>query len=486
MLMGWRTDEAIHWPISGRMIFIVRYPVSLSIWKADCGKNYTGCTMEEQLKIIKAPSGRERLKWLGPAFIWMLSAAGSGELLFTPRIASQYGYSLVWALILAVAMKWFINREIGRYTVCTGATFFRGLTTISGSSRYLLWLIVVPQLVVAVATIAGLGGAAATALITLLDLPLTFFVVLIILVAAVVISLGQYYLIEKVTIIFAIVISLAIVAAALSTDPDSEALARGFVPQVPREARWDELLSWLGFMLAGAAGLMWFSYWVAARGYGAAQHRRPDPVDLKHLDKHAEGELRGWIKHMTIVNTLAVIGALVIAMAFLILGTELLKPEKLIPEENKVAEALGRLLGDVWGPAGFWFMVLAVFLTFFSTLLADQDGFGRMFSDATQILTGKEMDNRKLWKWIVPIVLGLMPIGTYVLVGEPVRLLKVAGVIEACHIPIVTALILYLNKMKLPEGLRPSVFSFAATCLAGVTFLLFGVIYCLQIVGVIR
>jgi hypothetical protein len=35
----------------------------------------------------------------------MVSAAGSGELLFTPRVGSLYGYTLVWALLAAVALK---------------------------------------------------------------------------------------------------------------------------------------------------------------------------------------------------------------------------------------------------------------------------------------------------------------------------------------------------------------------------------------------
>jgi Mn2+/Fe2+ NRAMP family transporter len=42
-----------------------------------------------------APKGKEIIRWLGPGFLWMVSAAGSGELLFTPRIGSMYGYSLL-------------------------------------------------------------------------------------------------------------------------------------------------------------------------------------------------------------------------------------------------------------------------------------------------------------------------------------------------------------------------------------------------------
>ncbi len=206
-------------------------------------------------KLINAPKGKERLRWLGPAFIWMLSAAGSGELLFTPRIASQYGYSLIWALLLAVAMKWFVNREIGRYTVCTGATFFRGLASLK-NSRWMLWLIILPQLVVAVATIAGLAGAGATAVVVMVDIPLWIPAILLTIATALISAMGGFKTIEKLTTVLAIIISCSILGAAIATGPDMEKMASGLVPAIPPDTKVDEVLSWLGFMLAGAAGLM--------------------------------------------------------------------------------------------------------------------------------------------------------------------------------------------------------------------------------------
>jgi hypothetical protein len=64
----------------------------------------------------------------------------------------------------------------------------------------------------------------------------------------------------------------------------------------------------------------------------------------------------------------------------------LLRPQGLVPKENQVAETLGSLLGDLWGPFGFWFMVAIVFITFCSTVLSVEDGFERMFANGTQIL----------------------------------------------------------------------------------------------------
>jgi len=95
----------------------------------------------------------------------MVSAAGSGELLFTPRIGAQYGYALVWALLVAVALKWVVNREVGRYTVVTGEAFLQGAHRLAGPRGWAVWMLALPQVVVAVATIAGLAGAAGTALV---------------------------------------------------------------------------------------------------------------------------------------------------------------------------------------------------------------------------------------------------------------------------------------------------------------------------------
>lgn len=435
-------------------------------------------------EITKAPRGNERLKWLGPAFIWMLSAAGSGEVLFTPRVASQYGYAFIWAMLLAVTMKWFINREIGRYTVCTGATFFRGIESLQ-NKRWLLWFIIVPQLVVAVATIAGLSGAASTAIALIVNIPLWISAIILTTLTATIILSGGFDNFQKLTTVLAIILSLSVLVAAITTLPDMKKIGAGFIPSWPKNTKVDEVVSWLGFLLAGAAGLMWFSYWTAARGFGAASLKKDEPIDPSGLPAEQQNELHGWLKHMTLANTLAVSGALVIAVAFLILGTELLQPEGLIPEENKVAETLGKLLGGIWGQIGFWFMIGAVFITFVSTMLSDQDGFGRMFADGSAILASKAklnerwIDRKFLKRFFVIVVLGIFPMVMYVLAGEPVGLLKLAGVIEAMHIPVVAALILYLNRKSLPDSLQPSRFTFYATVLAGVFFGVFAVVYLL-------
>ena len=450
-------------------------------------------------KIPDAPKGKEMLKWLGPGFLWMVSAAGSGELLFTPRVGSMYGYTLLWALLAAVVLKWFINREIGRYAVCTGSSVIDGFAKLPGPRNLALWFILVPQLFVAVISIAGLGGGAATALILLLPGNPTFWMIVSVLLAATLVLWGKYKGVEKTSVILASVLSLASIVAAISISPSLEKLAAGLKPTIPDNVNLAEILPWLGFMMSGAAGMMWYSYWIPAKGYAREKglkeeqddEQKSHQKDLKGISKSDIKKLTGWIRQMSLDNSTAVIGTLIITISFLILGTEVLQPKGLVPEENKMASTLGMLLGELWGPIGFWFMVVGVFIGFWDTVLSDQDGHSRLFANGSLYLLPVKSKRRKwmnekfLKRLFIITLVTILPIIIYVLIGNPLQLLKIAGAIEAAHIPVVTGLVLYLNFKTLPKELQPSRVVFFITATAGLFFAAFAIFYLLELTGLL-
>lgn len=333
------------------------------------------------MTVADPPRGWAHLAWLGPGFLWMVSAAGSGELLVTPRVGSLHGYALLWAMVLSIALKWCINREVGRFAVCIGETLLQGFASLPGPRAWAVWLILIPQLLVAVSAIAGLAGGAASALMLVLPGSLFIWMIVSVVAASALVTFGRYRAIERVAVIIGIAVALAAVAAAVSVQPDPSAILAGFRPRLDEAIDTREILPRLGFMLSGAAGMIWYSYWTVAKGYGAAK------VDRDFSPGDAETErLRGWLRQMTLDNTVAVAGTFLIAGAFLVLGAELLDPRGLVPEESRVASMLGRLLGDVWGPAGYWFMIAGVFVGFWDTVLSDQDGHGRIFADGSRLV----------------------------------------------------------------------------------------------------
>ena len=73
----------------------------------------------EERQLPDAPPLR---KLLGPSVILVGVGVASGEYILFPYIASQAGLVFLWAAIVGVAVQFFINMEIERYTLATGET----------------------------------------------------------------------------------------------------------------------------------------------------------------------------------------------------------------------------------------------------------------------------------------------------------------------------------------------------------------------------
>ena len=67
-------------------------------------------------------------KVLGPGVILLATALGSGEYVLWPFIASHIGLTILWAAIVAIAIQFFINMEVERWTLATGETAITGFT----------------------------------------------------------------------------------------------------------------------------------------------------------------------------------------------------------------------------------------------------------------------------------------------------------------------------------------------------------------------
>ncbi len=99
----------------------------------------------EKVVVPPAPAGSEMLRWVGPAVIWMVSSIATGELIFTPRVASLYGYTVVWMVAAAIFLKALIAHEIGRYAVVTGKSFLQGAARLPGPRNWGVLLIILPS-----------------------------------------------------------------------------------------------------------------------------------------------------------------------------------------------------------------------------------------------------------------------------------------------------------------------------------------------------
>ncbi|HYD04910.1 MAG TPA: hypothetical protein VEC60_04255, partial [Reyranella sp.] len=134
----------------------------------------------------------------------------------------------------------------------------------------------------------------------------------------------------------------------------------------------------------------------------------------------------------------------------------------------------------VFGPAGYWLMIAGVFVGFWDTVLSDQDGHGRLFGNGLRQLSRRLSDRLSeaaLKRVVVLVLVTAAPIALYLAMGQPVGLLKIAGGIEAAHIPVLTALVLFLNRSRLPRDLAPSLPVVVLTAFSGLFFAIFAILY---------
>lgn len=461
-------------------------------------------------KIGDPPRGKEKLKWLGPGLLWMVSSIGSGSILFTPRVGARYGYDFVWLALLFGFFMWVMIREVGRYTVVTGRTIFAGYSDISRQSQWPLYFILIPQILAAVVTVSGIAGLASSALMIVLPFSYEMIAMVLINLSLLLVITGHYKVIENITSFLAIALVIILLTSASKAFKSPSEFSGGLIPHVPEGVDAHFIIPWVGFILAGASGIMWFSYWVSARNFGGTPNDESELVHLEANDKDVEANsedysrLKGWLGMLNKTSLVAVVGGIVVLMTFMVLGAELLRPRGIVPEGISVAEDLTKLLSGLWGEVGKWLFVSGILIALIGTILSCQDGYGRMFADGTQLLKGAYADRQQagdakiqgegrgksiVWRHVmqlmqsrsklrtayVSILGGALPIVTFFLVRDPVAILSIAGTAAALHTPVVVFLTLYINRKYLPLALRPSLVSTVAMVAAGVAYAAFAV-----------
>ncbi|PIR61482.1 MAG: hypothetical protein COU66_03630 [Candidatus Pacebacteria bacterium CG10_big_fil_rev_8_21_14_0_10_44_11] len=68
---------------------------------------------------------------IGPSFILLGLALGSGELLLWPYLAVNWGLGLMWGALLGVSFQYVLNTEVMRYSLYWGESVFTGFRRLS-------------------------------------------------------------------------------------------------------------------------------------------------------------------------------------------------------------------------------------------------------------------------------------------------------------------------------------------------------------------
>lgn len=365
------------------------------------------------------------VKDIGPGLVLAATGLGAGDLIAATVAGTRYGTTVLWAAILGAMVKFAMNEGLVRWQLATGSTLLEGWIQrlpriVSG---YFLIYLMLWSFIVAGALIAG-TGLAAHALYP--GISVAHWGMLHSLVALALVITGRYALLEKVMKLFMALMLLVVLVCAAWVAPGMPDIARGvFAPAIPKGSAVF-VMSVIGGV-GGSVTLLCYGYWIRERNWTSSADLRRSRLDL------------GVAYCLT--------GIFGVAIMIIAAGVQ---PE--VVSGPTMVLGLAERLAEVTGQTGKWLFLVGFWSAVFSSMLGVWQGVPYLFADFTGQLAAKpgipvSVDTSSYAYRGYLLYLALPPM-LLLLAGKPVWLVIAYAVAGAFFMPLLAALLLYMNNRR--------------------------------------
>jgi Mn2+/Fe2+ NRAMP family transporter len=431
----------------------------------------------KKTEIGQAPTGWEILLAFGPGMVWASMSIGGGELVLIPRVGSVFGMMVLWMPLLAIALKYFMVNEIGRWTMLTGRSISDGFALLPGPRHWLNWVILVAAIYLGAVHIGGLVAMVGAITYNMFPVLPPFAWSLILMLSFIALTwTGKYGPLELMMKVVTVVLVISAVIIAAMFFPGIGEVLRGFTFRVPGATPdWAvsqfkiaknplaEILPAMAFAGAGAINSLWYSDWVLGKGLGLARTYEGDqpgiPVEqLKTLDRGVLDRLAGWYRVMFHDNLWA--GnflTILVTAAFMINAIVILTPQKLAPAGTGFILTLSKTYTETLGPWAYWLFMIGAWAVIYGTMATCYDGYARLINRTILICLPRWEGYRRLdatWRYRIWILYGTACnfVLVYLLAAVPVTFLQAAAWVEGTFLlPVVALSIAYLTSAVMPR-----------------------------------
>ncbi len=213
------------------------------------------------------------LKQLGPGLIISAVIVGSGELIVTPKLGADVGFTMLWFIILGCFIKVFVQIELGRFAISQGMTTLEAMNSVPGPRLIVSWLVWlwVLMFIALLFQVAGMVGGLAS-VFSLAGLPLSRTVLAILTggSCAVLLLLGRYRLVEIFSTALVAIFTVATLVAVGALQTTAFAITPGQIAdglkfQLPD--KFTTAFAAFGIIGVGASELIYYPYWCLEKGY---------------------------------------------------------------------------------------------------------------------------------------------------------------------------------------------------------------------------
>ncbi|MBL67173.1 MAG: iron transporter [Verrucomicrobiales bacterium] len=405
-------------------------------------------------------------KHLGPGLIVTACIVGSGELIATPKVGADHGFSLLWFIIIGCIIKVFVQVELGRAAVANGKTTLQLMNAMPGPRLVVSWLVWC-WLFMYVAVFFQLGGIVGGVAQVFGELnwipkggegfmtPDKWLAVGVSVATAAILASGKYRTVERFSVYMVVFFTLSTVYALvmLQTSPamgeyaiTGDQIREGLRFQLPDD--FSTAFAAFGIIGVGATELIYYPYWCLEKGYSRNVGPRED-------SEAWYSRARGWLRVMRIDAWVSMVIYTSATVVFYLLGAAFLRKTGL-SEEGMIVD-LSKMFAPL-GKAGFTIFLVGAFVVLFSTLVSGTASNARLLADGLVLYKVRTVKDESQWMELVrkccigiPLVCGVL----YCVMGAPVAMVLIGGVAQALMLPFLAAAALYFRYQKTDPPLQP-------------------------------
>ncbi|WP_417370409.1 Nramp family divalent metal transporter [Gelidibacter japonicus] len=374
-------------------------------------------------------------KKLGPGLLFAGAAIGVSHLVQSTRAGADFGYGLIWALLLVHIFKYPFFQFAPRYALATGESLLDGYKKMGKGVLFAYFILTFTTMFTIQTTVTIVtAGIASTLFGNLISTEI--WAVIILSICALILIKGKYSFLDQIMKVIVITLTIStLIAVVLALNSNPHALSfKQILPENTLEISF--LIAFMGWMPAPLDVSVWQSLWA--------------------LEKRKVNNTYN-VKSSLFDFNVGYLATIIIGLGFMALGA-LVMFQSGSTFSDKAGEFSNQLISMYTKSLGNWAYLIigiAAFTTMFSTTLTTLDASPRTMAKTTELLFGHS-SKRNYLLWISILIAGTVSI--YFFLGSEMGLLiKVATIISFLTAPFY-AIINYklISSKHTPVEWRPS------------------------------
>ncbi|WP_457610818.1 Nramp family divalent metal transporter [Lutibacter sp.] len=378
------------------------------------------------------------LKKLGPGLLFAGAAIGVSHLVQSTRAGADFGFGLIWALVLIHIVKYPFFQFGPRYATATGESLLDGYKRLGKGVLIAYFILNLATMFTIQAAVTIVTAGLAANLFGVTTNPIIWSII-ITLICFTLLIIGKYKLLDNLMKIIIITLTLSTIIALIIAAYETQS-TYNFTQVLPKGSlEIGFLIAFLGWMPAPLDVSIWQSLWAIE----------------KQKDKSNEFTTKQAIFDFNI----GFVATLILGICFVSLGAIVMyhSGEIFSGSAMQFSKQLISLYTKNLGSGTTIFIAAAAFTTMFSTTITTLDASPRAMTKTFDLLTGKSYKNM-YWFWISFLAIGTISILIFFM-SEMGVLIKIATILSFLTAPFF-AIINYIliSGKHTPKKWRPSLY----------------------------